>query len=842
MNKSPFPHLFGLATKLLKRDLRSGNLSVLALSLLLGVATVTSISLFSSRIHNSIYDEAAQFMAADASVGGTQAIEATWSEQAREQGLKIAETVSFSAMVFSAEHMALGQVKAVSSSYPLLGSIEVGDKLFSSGDDVRYGPAVGELWIAPRLFDYLQLNIGDTVALGDAEFKLAKIINREPDQGQSFFGFAPRVMIHIDDVDKTNAIQLGSRISYKLMLTGESEQLTNYKQWLEPLLGQHHYWSSAKDANQSVVGALERAENFLLLAGSLGVILGGAAIALAARRYALQHVRTVALLKTMGCKPNEVMQIFFFALFLIALISVLLGSLLGWFGHYLILLAVQGLFVAEPAAASFSAYFTGVMTGFISLLAFAVPPLLQLKQVTPAVALKRSYSQSFSSWKSNAVGVVAVLLLLFLYSSSLSLTFILFSAALATLIGVYALSWLSIKLVHHLVPLVGAGWRLGLNNLQRHRQSNAMQIVIFSTLLMLVALIFSVRTELVSQWQNQLPEDAANHFAFNIQSYEADAVKSHLKQADIDHSPFYPMTRGRITTVNGVPLKALVEQYATGRIDYEREVNLSSALVLGEDNVIVQGQWWGGELELGQLSSNEEPLLLASVEESYAKGLNLSIGDIIIFSVAGQELKAKLSNIRTVKWDSMNPNFYILFNQPLADSYGANWLTSFYLASEDKDKLNKLARSFPTLSLIELDQTINQLQSIIEKISAAVEFILVLIFASGFLVLVASIQATLDMRFKESAILRTLGADKALVRRTLLIEFGALGLSAGILAAVGSELALYFLQLRIFNMDYVPFYWLWPFLPVLGAVLIALAGWLSTRKVIKVTPMSVLRS
>ena len=825
-----------LAFKLLQRDWRGGNLSILVFSLLLAIATVTSISLFTSRIHNSIYAEAAQFIAGDIKISGSQAIETRWIEQAEELGLESSSLTEFASMAFAGEDMTLTSVKAVTPGYPLKGELIIADQPFTAGNVVKHGPLPGEAWLAPRLFDALNIAVGDTIFIGDGEFKATAALNKEPDSGQSLFGVSPRVMISASDIASTNAVQVGSRIKYSLLLAGAPDALSQFNEWVEPKLGHHFRLNDIKTSSRSVGETLERAEGFLLLAGSLSVILGGAAIALAARRYAKKHHQTVALLKTLGSSPNDMTVIFGAILLGLGLIAIIVGNLLGWGLHWGILLAIGNLLSSELAAPSFAAYWTGSLTGFVALLAFAAPPLFALRTVSPAAALNEGNSTPLSLFWTNAIGISAVIGLVYYYSMDISLTLFLTLGLLVALVGVFCLSWLTINLTKRLAGKLGHTWRMGLNNLNRHRQTNALQIMIFAIILLLIAIIIAVRSHLIQQWQNQIPEGTANHFAFNIYLDELPAIKDKFAQANIKHSDFFPMTRGRVVGVNSLSAADLVKQHSKGRMNYEREINLTTSNNLSEDNTIISGTWWP------DIVKNYPEEMLVSVEEDYAKGLNIDIDDIVELSIAGQTLKARVTSIRKVQWDSMNPNFFMIFDQPIDQQFGANWLTSFYLSDEQKTFINRLSKAHPTISIIELDQTIEQIKSIVNKITTAVEFILALVLISGILVLITSIQATLDMRFKESAILRTLGAERSLVSKTLLVEFATLGLLAGILSVLGTEASLYMLQTKTFNMDYAPFQIMWILLPLSSGILIATAGWLSTKKVFNIPPMTVLKS
>ena len=816
--------------KLLWRELRTGELHVLIAALLLATAAITSVSLFTSRIENSIYDRASELIAADAQVVGSMAMPERWLETAANLALQQAHTIRFQAMVLANDKMQLVAAKAVSPNYPLKGTLHVADTAFAAGERIQSGPDRGEIWLASRLFSALGIKPGDLITLGNTRLKVSKVLVREPDNAESLFGVAPRAMMHIDDVPQTGVVQLGSRVNYTWMLAGEQDNVAQLKASIDDELNKHHRWVSVKQGNRGVNSALDRAERFLLLAGSLTVILCSIAIALAARRFAAKQRKQVALLKTFGRTPNQITQLYCIELVLLGVLSVLIGSALGWLFHWVILQLFAGLLPATLAPANAKAYMTGAISGLVALASFAGPPLLELRRVSPAQVLRETQPNNRRVGIALLVGFTALVLLVWWFSASWMITALLFGAGLGCALAVAAMAWALVRISRIVSQRWQGAWRMGMANLYRHRGFNTLQILIFSLALMLLLILISVRTGLITQWQNQLPEDAPNHFAFNIFPEEKSALARLFKQENIARSPFYPMVRGRLIDINGEALKTRIKEDA--QMNYERELNLTWSSTLGEDNEVVQGHWW---------TEQDATTRQLSIEREYAEGLGIVLGDVLRFSIAGEEFTATVSSIREVKWDSMNPNFFVIFNQQILDGSAANWLTSFYLPFEQKTFLTGLTQKHPTISVIEIDQMIEQIKDIVSQVSLAIEFILVLILVAGALVLIASIQATLDSRLQESAIMRTLGAKRALVKKILLIEFATLGALSGLIAALGTQLALYFIQTRLFNLDYQPYWLILVTAPLASALLIGLVGWASTRQVVSTPPLSILR-
>ena len=821
-----------LGLKLLWRDWRGGELNIIVVALLVSVTTVTGIGLFSDRIQNSIIDEASSLLAADAQITGSQPIPSDWLQAAHQDHLQTAQMTGFQSMAFGHDDaMQLASIKAVSERYPLKGQVEVTDQPFGEARKVAHGPAVGDAWVNSRLMASLGLQLGDQIGIGDANFTVSQVLVREPDDAGSGFGLSPRILINRADVARTKAVQVGSRVRYSLLLAGDVEPFHHHWQQLQT---PHHRWRSVENANERVGDTLQRASSFLLLAGSLGVILAGVALALAARRYAARQLAHVALLKTLGLQPRDIAYLYSGSLALLAGLTVVAGLALGWFLHWAFLAAFSGLLPRELAAPTVRPLLVGLITGITCLLAFALPPIWALRRTPPARVLRHNVAGgTLTQWHTTLLGASAVIGLVLLYSENLLLTAILLLAGVAAVVGVAMLARALIYLSRRAGSGLGATWRLGLASLQRHSQQNSFQIMIFAIALMLLFMLTLVRTSLLQEWQNQLPKGTPNHFAFNIFADEKAGFEQFLRMHQISSTPMYPMLRGRLTAVNAEPIQNRLERLRPEGDDYRRELNNTWSTTLAADNEVVQGAWF---------SKADQNRMRVSVEQEFAKNLHIELGDQLTFSFGGQTVVAAVESIRKVHWDSMAPNFYIIFNKPILNGVGAAYLTSFYLTDAQKPLLVDLLHKYPTVSIVEVDIILQQIQSIIEKVTFAIEFILALVLLSGAVVLVASIQATLDSRLQESAILRTLGANARVVQGALAIEFFTLGALAGLLAALCAQIALYFLQTELLNIAFVPSMILLLIGPVIGALAIGGVGLLSTRRVVKVPPLTVLRT
>ena len=822
-----------LALKLFPRMLRDRAFALLLGALIIACGTITAISLFIERIDNTLSSEAASFIAADAKIDGSLPMKDSWLTLADEYQLETAHFVSFRAMTFSDTTMTLTQIKAVDDAYPLKGELQTGKPLSEENQSdeintIQHGPQPGHAWLAPRLFAALNIEIGDTIKIGNAEFVAQTAILKEPDSAQSMFGVEPRVMIHLDDVAATDAVQVGSRINYAFLVSGPASAIQLLKTTVEPELGEHHRWLNPEDGSMALDSAMDRARQFLLLSGSLSVILAGVAIALAAHRFALTQQTQVALLKSLGVQPAHIRRLYLALLTALGALGFVLGSVTGWILHHGILVLLGNLIPQDLAIAGGSSFAFGLLTTLIMLFSFAAPPLLALRNVSPSQILRNEKDKLHSSLLSACIGVAATAGLIWLYSQSLNITVILLLGLSACIVISVLLSRVLYFCISRLQMRLHSYWRLGMANLQRQRAFTTLQIFIFSCVALLLNVLFQVRTDLLQNWQ-PLIDDTPNHFVFNIFEDELQQVQQYLEDENIRTTEFYPMSRGRFTRINDAPVEERIVP-GESRTSYERELNLTWSRTLGEDNEIIAGRWF-----------DEENELLVSAEEEYAAGLGLVVGETLHFSIAGREFHAKLHSIRSVKWDSMNPNFFMIFNQPIANNFASNWLTSFYLPKDRKHLLNALSRKFPTVSIVELDQTLDVVRDIVERVSMAIEFILILVGLASILVLLTSVYATLDERIRESALLRSFGAPRRFVQGVLLVEFATIGLVAGLFAAAVSELCLFYIQVEIFQSDYAPGIAMWFATPLLSAGLIAAIGYSATVSTTHVAPAQALR-
>ena len=821
-----------LVARMAWRDVRSGEMGLLLVALLVAVGTVTSISLFVDRLQSALLAESSNFLAADRQISSSQAIPPDFVQQAQQRGLNTAQTLVFPSMVFAGDLNQLVSVKAVDTEYPLRGELIVGDQPFQRGAPTDSIPAPGTVWLDSRLFPAMNLSLGDTVEVGMAELQVARVLVAEPDRGGSFFDLGPRLLMNMQDVDATEVVQPGSRLSYRLLLSGDDTQLQELRESLP--LKPNFSWISVRESSPRIGRALDRAESFLLLGGLLGVLLAGIAVGLSAHRYAQRHFDHVGVLKTLGATPAQILRGFMSLLLLVGLVAILMGLAAGSLVHIAIVEILSSLIAVELPVPTLRPFLLGSATGLICALAFAMPAFVHLKNVAPMRVIRRDLGVApLSRWLSYGAAAAGSLLLLVWYTKDLWLTLWTLLSIVGICLVFGSLAWALLKGGRVAGMQAKSGWRLALAGLQRRRTENTAQILIFGVAIMLLLVLVLIRTALIDEWRSQVPEDAANHFVMNIAADEVDGVRQLVREQATEGEFLFPMIRGRVASVNVQTAKDWQDQLprkpSGPRLTSER--SLTWSVLAPENNDIIAGRWWSGDSAAAEVS----------LEQEYAEDFALQLGDKLEFDVGGRRVWATVTSIRALEWESMTPNFYIILSPGALQDFPATYMTSFYLEPTEKIFLNTLLRQYPTITVIEIDALIAQVQQIVAQVSQAVELVLALVLLSGALVLIASIQASRDTRMAEHGLIRALGGTRALIGGSLTAEFLVLGSFAGIVAVFGAELVVAMLQSQVFDLQAEAHPWIWLLGPVSGALIITLVGLAGSRSLIDTPPMNVLR-
>jgi putative ABC transport system permease protein len=828
-----------LGWRTLWRDLRAGELRLLIVAVTLAVASLSAVGFFADRLKGGLERDARQLLGGDAVVASDNPTPAAFVEKARSLGLQAVTTLGFPTMARAPDDKGgaskLVAFKAVPAGYPLRGNLTVADAPGGAGATTRDVPGRGQAWVEASLLEALELGVGDALLLGDARLKVTRVIAIEPDRGAGFASFAPRVMINSADLDATRLVQPASRVTYRFAVAGPDPQVSRFVKWaLEEVKNpaiRGVRVESLEGGRPEMRQAQDRAEKFLNLVALLAALLSAVAVALAARGFAAGHLDDCAMLRVLGQSQRTIAWSYTFEFALIGLAASALGVLAGFAVHFVFIVVLGDLVVtALPAASLWPAVF-GVGMGLTLLLAFGLPPVLQLAQVPPLRVIRRDVGGlKPASALVLAIGIAGFAALLLAASSDLVLGGMAVGGFAGAVVLFAGLSWLAVKLLRRLVNEATAPrWLvLATRQISARPVYAVVQVSALAVGLLALVLLVLLRTDLVASWRKATPPDAPNRFVINVMPEQAQPFQQALRDAGVGRFDWYPMFRGRLVAVNGKPVAP--DDYSEDRAKrlVDREFNLSHTAVQPPHNRLVGGQW------------RAEERGAVSVEEGIAVTLGLKLGDSLRFDIGGQASEARITSLRKVDWGSMRANFFVIFPVSRMEEVPITYMSAFR-APAKKGFDNALVRSFPNITEVDMTSTINQVQGVLDKVIRAVEFLFGFTLAAGVVVLFAAVTATREERAREFAVMRAVGASGALLRQVQRAELIGVGLLAGFLASTVASVVGWGMARYAFDFAWTASAWV-PLVGALaGAALALAAGWWGLREVLNRPVVETLR-
>ncbi|HKU70095.1 MAG TPA: FtsX-like permease family protein [Burkholderiales bacterium] len=822
-----------LALKLLARDWRAGELTLIAVAIVIAVAGVTTVGFFTDRVQRVLDVEANRLLGADLVVTDTRPSPPELRQEAQRRGLTVIEVLRFPSMAVNRDHTALSDVKVVQAGYPLRGELRVADKLFGPDRVSRGIPEPGTVWVDERLYTSLEAKAGDGVGLGNARFPISGVITHEPGVEMGFLSGAPRVILNSADLAATGLVQPGSRVRYQLQIAGDSAVVDAYRDWARPRLPPGSRLEGIRDARPELRSALDRAEKYLNLSALTSVLLAAAAIALATRRYLQRHLDACAVLRCLGASQRLIVGLYAAIFAVLGTISAAAGVAIGGAAQAVLAGWLGNVVSVELPPASAMPAVHGAAMGLLLLLGFALPPLLGLARVPTLRVLRRDIGPptglGFIGYALGAA-TVAGMILWRAQEPRLGLTVLAWSV-----VGVAvacALTWLLLRALKGLRGRGGA-WRFGVASLQRRQLGTIVQVVALGLGIMALLTLTLVRTDLLRTWRASLPPDAPNRFIINIQPDQVEGIRRFLAGHGIAAPELYPMVRGRLVKIGDRSVSA--DDYPNERAKrlITREFNLSWTTRMRPDNRVVDGKWWG------EAPSRADQF---SVERGLADTLGIRVGDVLTYDIAGTPVVATVTSLRSVDWDTFNVNFFVVAPPGLLEPHPTTYVTSFHLSGNQAETLNALVKAFPNIVLIDIARALAQIQAMMDQAALAIQFVFLFTLLAGLIVLYAAVASTQDERLFQATILRALGASRVQIRRAHLMEFALIGAIAGCVASAGATGLAYFVAHRFLHLDYVPDPAVWLIGIVAGALGVAAAGHLGTRRVLEAPPLQVLRA
>ncbi|WP_445115208.1 ABC transporter permease [Acinetobacter sp. WZC-1] len=804
---------------LLKQSFGSTGIYLLIIALSLAISATTALKFSNDQVRQAVALQAASMQAADLVLSDNAPIAEQWKNRATALNLKQSTVTAFGSMAHTRDQFVMVNVRAIDQAFPLRGELRVRPQA------AHIQP--GEIWLSQRAMDLLKVRVGDSLNIADGSFRVSAVIEHDSSQELGFSAFSPTVMIAQEDVAATHAIQVGSRIDYRLLMAGEARDVQRFEQAFKTFSesaahvasatdtdaatdqpdGQagHLQLRNAMDANARLMKPMQNLDTFLQLANILTILLCGIAIALTSQRYLQQNQDHIALIRCMGGRKNRIFQAYLALLMVVVFIAMFVGSLMGFGLGYVLLQFMLQLIPALALQFSMLDLLTGplpvaIFTSAVVLAGFVLPSLWQLLN-TPPVRVIRQQEKSVRSlaWMFST-GTVSLIVFSLVLTENVILTALVIAAVMLLSGLLYSLVWLLLKSIKALKNQLAVYVRVP--------SQTALQITALALGLSLITVLAVLRTDLLERWQQQLPEGTPNQFIYGLAPFDVAQFQQQLQHYQWQSTPLYPNVRGRLVAKNGQPFAAsLVEQNNSLR----RELNLTQADQYPQDNQIIKGT--AGLPHRGGVS----------VEEKLASALAINIGDQLTFSLPEGQVQATVVNLRTVEWQSFNPNFFFIFAPGTLDENAGSYLGSFYVPPQQRLQLVSMIQQFPGTVFIDVSLILDEIKRLVNILVQIIGILAVLVSVSGFLVLIACINLMMDERKREVALLRSFGSSRRQLKNMLSLEIGFIGLLSGLVSCLFAEgigaVAAYRMKLEL------QLHWeIWVILPLVMTVLCVLIG------------------
>ncbi len=815
---------------------RSGALWILILSLAMAIGALGSVSLLTDRMRILLEQEASAFLGADILLRSDDPIPDNFESKAKELGLDVFSSIEMPTMSFNQDQTALKLIslKAVSSGYPLRGTLLITSCATCPSVKHKGPPEKDSVFIDKALASALNIPEKGILWVGNASFKVAGFVTQEQDRQGGFSSFNPRVLMHGDDLAKTGLVQEASRARFRMGIAGEKKALALYEQWFAAQKQNAVRLENEEEERSEIDQTLERANGFLSLVAMLSALLCCAALALGGRQYAKQTSGQIALAKALGASAFECQLQGFFALLITAVVASVGGVFLAYSGQAVIVWLLGSLLPENLPTPSPLPILKTVFMCLLLLVGFTLMPIRSLSKISAQSALRKEEAVWLSkSASSLMLGLLCFLGLLVWLSGTWTLGLLTAGGFLGALLVMVLLAFFGLKAlspVARRLPL-GSSLRLGMLGLTRRALSNSALSAGVATGIFALCLLTLVRTDLANSWKMSIAPDAPNRFVIEVFANAEGPLKEKLTQLGAQGVTSFPIARLRLTHINGTPID--VSKYENTRIErtVNRELNVSAVEQMGRSSSLIEGIFNAPQG--------------VSLEQEFAEGLGVRVGDTLTFGGALGSVTAKVNSIRRVDWAKMDANFFALLSPDLIQAVTNQYLITYKAPLEEQVGL-QMERTINQLSpnsiVINTEQIEQQVRAIMDKALLAIQSLFLFALFCGLLVLWSALLGTRQERIREASIARALGSSSAQLQKTQALELLFLGGCAGAIGALlayGSSMLIGYYALEI-NMK-PSFLWIGVF-SLGGALLCWISGILALRGVVKNAALAALRA
>jgi len=813
--------IFRFACVSLWRNRKIAEFRVLGMALGLAVFAVTLITCLTQTLGELFIKDATALIGADLIIESPHTFSPKLLQKIESNRLEYSKNVEFLSMLSMGEQFQIANVNAIVSPFPLRGQVIV-EK--TKTQVINQIPAPGEIWLERSLIDKLDATFNQSLQIGNVTLKITGVIVQHPLALSGSNVLAPLAYVNYNDLEKLGILQPGSRATYRILLKSDRHNAAGIQKIIAALLPKEARMVAAANNNRGLSKTIVKVHEYLSTVLLIQVLLAGIAVGMCAHQFSVKQQRNVALMRCLGASSGMLFSIYIIELLLLACVVILLAIVMSY-GVAALALHYAKTVGFYSGKLNSDGGILGAITGLLLLLGFALPPIVELRKVPPSKIFQGAYATNrgvqFSSYALAMVALLGLLCLL-VNEPQIALQLAVKIFILSTIAyGLAWVLWFTFKPLSHYGGLV---WRFGITYLIRHKTQSINQWLVFTLVIMSLVLLQIIKQDFLEQWRSQLPKEAPNYFLINVQPDQITPIQRWLVQQGISNIGFYPIVQARWSHRNGVPL-------SEGQ-GLSRSINLTWMSQLPQDNQVIIGQKWTSALG-GQN--------VISVEQGFAQRYNLQVNDTMSFQLGEAQITAKIIQIRALEWTSLKPNFFIIFPEKIINDFPHSYITSLYVPKDKKTTLIALNKKFVEISMIDIDEIVTRIRSMIEKLSKVLEILLLIVFSLGVLILYSGLISTLKERIQESAMLQILGASKSFMAKILLVEFGFLGLLSGLVGSLMAILLAKDLAARYFNMVFqVNMQWLW-YPTLLSTIVIALLGLAGTRKVFRVSPLRLLR-
>jgi putative ABC transport system permease protein len=768
----------------------------------LGVASVVAVSAFRENLASSVQEQSKSLLGADLAIDGRRPFSEEAEALIASLGGEQSRQIGFSSMAFfPASGMSrLAQVRALSGGFPYYGILETEPS--SAGRSLQGG---ANALVDETLMLQFNARIGDSVQIGDQEFRVTGKLRKIPGETLAFSLISPRVYIPLGYLEQSQLLQRGSIVRYRVYFKfGPGVDVDQLVRRISPRLQQLRLEADTVNRRKAAIArSTENLSRYLQLAVFIAVLLAGVGVASGIHVYVTEKTASVAALRCIGATPRETACVYVLQAMAIAFAGSILGAALGVALQTLLPLALKD-FLPVKSVFSFAprGIVMGMGIGLATSFLFSLLPLVSLRNISPLRALRSSYETS-RGIRDPLNGLIFLLITAAVLGFGVMTTRrwlhgLSFAAAvvLAFVLLVFVARTMAV-LMKRLAPVFFSyAWRQGLANLHRPKnQTTAVMLSIGLGTFLLVTL-YSVQSMLLNQIAGRSGKDEPNLVLFDVQKDQRESIATLFRSLHVRGREEVPIVTMRLTGVKGRSVEELRSDPKSKISSWalRREYRSTYRSRLTSTEQIIKGTW------RGRVNGEAGPVPI-SLERGIAETLNLTIGDELEFEVQGVPLRAQVGSIREVDWQRVQPNFFVVFPEGVLEA-----APQFYAIVTRTDSSELSARvqravveRFPNVSMIDLTLVLSTLDSILGRVSSAIRFVALFSILTGLSVLASAVLSSRSQRIKESILLRTLGAARGQILGTIVAEYfflgvisGTTGAFLGIAASWG--LSFYFLE------------------------------------------------